>query len=146
MSNIIRARQTPPFGWFYAWEPLNEDGLPNRTHTSALKQPETIKIRWEETIVTSTDDKGAKTTKQCDRQADVIPDKGIFGCEFSLIHTFPSFDSLVKSRLKSTDAKYVENLYTLMGNCFQGNALMKWTKAVSKVDEAARTVDTFLQA
>ena len=146
MSNIIRARQNPPFGWFYTWEPLNEDGLPNRHHTSALKQPETIKVRWEETIVTSTDDKGATTTKQSDKQADIIPDKGIFGCEFAMIHTFPGFDSLVKPRLNDQDPKYVENLYTLMGGCFQGNALTKWTKAANKVDSTSRTADTFLEA
>ena len=63
MSNILRARQNPPFGWFYAWTPLNEEDMPNRNHTSALKQPETIKVRWEETIVTSIDDKGTQTTK-----------------------------------------------------------------------------------
>ena len=146
MSNILRARQNTPFGWFYAWTPLNEDGLPNRNHTSALKQPETIKGCWEEIIVTQVDDKGTQTTKQSDKQADVIPDKGIFGCEFAMIHTFLDFDSSIKSRLNDKDPKYIEYLYTLMGKCFQGNALTKWTKAVSKVEEASCTVDTFLQA
>ena len=146
MSNILRARQNLPLGWFYAWTPLNEDSIPNITHTTALNHPETIKVHWEDTIVTSVDDKGTKTTKQSDKQADVIPDKGIFGCKFAMIHTFLDFDSSIKSRLNNKDPKYVEYLYTLMGKCFQGNALTKWTKAVSKVDEASRSVDTFLQA
>ena len=117
MSNLLRALQNPPFGWFYAWTPLNEDGMPNINHTSALKQPETIKIRWDDTTVTSVNNEEIKTN-HCEKQADVVPDKGIFCCEFAMIHTFQSFDSAIKTRMNDKDEKYVARLYNLMGKCF----------------------------
>ena len=63
-----------------------------------------------------------------------------------MIHTFPKFESLVKSRLDTNDNNYVKKLYELMGRCFQGKAQTKWTKVIAKVDESSRTADTFKDA
>ena len=45
MSNILRAQQDPPFGWFYKWTKLNEYGVSKDDIDTALKQPETIKVK-----------------------------------------------------------------------------------------------------
>ncbi len=138
MANILRARQKTPFGWHYTWVPLDNEGKADIKHTSALKQPETIKIRWDH--VTASDNISREVS------ADLIPDKGIFGCEFAMIHTFPMFDSLIWKRLNKADDKYVTVLYDLMGRCFQGKALTKWSKAIGTVADTDRTEDTFKES
>ena len=45
--NILRSHQEPPFGWFYKWTPLNEDGVPGLDLETELKQPETKIIKWD---------------------------------------------------------------------------------------------------
>ena len=130
----MRARQSPPFGWHYSWVPLNEDSLPNLTHSSAFKQPETIRVRWDE------------ATKDSKREvvADIVPDRGLFGCEYAMIHTFPEFEKRIVARLDDTDEKaHGKMLYSLMNRCFQGKALTKWTKVADKVALDDRTADTF---
>ena len=138
MANILRARDSPPFGWHYSWIPLDEFGVPDRNHSSALKQPETIKVRWEAQSSTG------GTTK--DMVADIIPDKGLFGCEFSMIHTFPNFNQLIRKRLDRTQTNHVKDLYDLMGRCFQHTAKTIWDQVADKVTTANRTVGTFLEA
>ena len=141
MANILRARLNPPFGWHYAWLPLNEDGQPNIKHESALKQPETIKIRWD---VPDSSRSGSGRSREV--SADIIPDQGLFGCEFAMIHTFPTFEKLIKSRLDENSDEFVEQLYDLMGRCFQGKSQTKWSKVITKVAVGNRSAETFLEA
>ena len=141
MANILRARLNPPFGWHYAWLPLNEDGQPNIKHESALKQPETIKIRWD---VPESSRSGSGRPREV--SADIIPDQGLFGCEFAMIHTFPTFEKLIKSRLDENSNEFVEQLYDLMGRCFQGKSQTKWSKVITKVAVNDRSTDNFLEA
>eukprot|EP00957_Ditylum_brightwellii_P198868 15158097-Ditylum_brightwellii.AAC.1 len=44
MANLIRACTNPLFGWHYAWQHINKDGMPDIKLESALKQPETTRI------------------------------------------------------------------------------------------------------
>ena len=101
MANILCTRLNLPFGWHYAWLPLNEDGQPNIKHDSALKQPETIKIRWD---VPDSNRSGSGQTREV--SSDIIPDQGLFGCEFAMIHTFPTFERLIKSRLDENSSEF----------------------------------------
>ena len=126
MSNLLGALNEPPFDWYYAWTALDSDGAPKTDVSDALKQPETIRVRWD-----MPDGTRAGGTREL--SADVVPDKGIFGAEFSLIFTFPDFDRTIKSRLDNTAADYVSKLYFLMSRCMQGKALTKWNKVAGKV-------------
>ena len=141
MAKLLCARLNPPFGWHYAWLPLNEDGQPNIKNKSALKQPETIKIRWD---VPDSSRRNSGWTREV--SADIIPDQGLFGCEFVMIHTFPTFEKLIKSRLDKNSSEFVEQLYDLMGRCFQSKLQTKWSKVITKVAEANRRTETFLEA
>ena len=116
MANILCARINSPFGWHYAWLPLNEDGQPNIKHESALKHPETIKIRLD---APNSSRNGTGQIREV--SDDIILDQDIFGCEFAMIHTFPIFEKLIKSRLDENADEFVEQLYDLMGCCFQEN-------------------------
>eukprot|EP00957_Ditylum_brightwellii_P132325 10090586-Ditylum_brightwellii.AAC.1 len=68
MANLIRARTNPPFSWHYAWQHLNEDGMPNIKHESLLKQPETTRIRFDVPDL-------ARGNNTCEVSADIVPDK-----------------------------------------------------------------------
>ena len=132
MANILRAKDFPPFGWYYAWVPLDNLANPDKNHPSALKQPKTIKVCWER--------------KSKDVVAKIIPNKGLFGCEFAMIHTFLQFEELIWARLNDKDTDHVKLLYDLMGRCFQQTAKTIWNKAANKVEASACTTDTFLKA
>eukprot|EP00957_Ditylum_brightwellii_P114349 8719181-Ditylum_brightwellii.AAC.1 len=107
MANLIRARTNPPFGWHYAWQHLNEDGMLDIKHKSALKQPETTRIRFN---VPDT----ARGNHTREVSANIVPDKGLFGAEFALLYTFPEFEKRIKARLSRTANNYVASLYNLM--------------------------------
>ena len=82
MANILRAQENPPFRWQCAWTPLDEAGVPKTDFYSAFKQPETVRVRWDKTVV---------DRKTREVSADIILDKGLFGAEFALIHMIPDF-------------------------------------------------------
>ena len=139
MANILCARENPPFGWYYSWIPLDDFGTPDKNHSSALKQPETIKVRWEA--------KGsAEGSTVKDMVAEIIPDKGLFGCEFAMIYTFPNFNQLIRRRLDDKSDNHVKDLYDLMGRCFQHQAKTIWDQVADKFTADNLTVDTFLNA
>ena len=118
MANIIRARDNPPFGWYYSWFLLDYFGIPDTKHASALKQPETIKVCWE----VKGSGEGDKEPIFKDKVAKIVPDKGIFGCELVMLYTFPNFDTLIRPRLDNKSDDHVKRLYDLMGCCFQYQA------------------------
>ncbi len=47
MSNILRAQKDPPFKWRYAWLPANDDNSHIQLLKSKLKQPDTIRLKWD---------------------------------------------------------------------------------------------------
>ena len=84
MSNILRADQNPPFGWYYNWTQLNLDGIPKKDIESALKQPETTRIKWDMPEL------GAGNRGRLrEISADIVPDKAMLGAEYALILLFP---------------------------------------------------------
>eukprot|EP00957_Ditylum_brightwellii_P194274 14795796-Ditylum_brightwellii.AAC.1 len=68
MANLIRTCTNPPFGWHYAWQHLNKDGMPDIKHKSALKQPKTTCIYFD---VLDT----AQGNHTHEVLADIVPDK-----------------------------------------------------------------------
>ena len=125
--NIQKAEQNPPFGWYPAWEVLDKDGIPDKTPKAAYKQPESIKISWRDT--------SASTPHEV--TANIIPDKGLLGCEYAMQHTFRTFDDQVLTRV---DKKDITTIYRLMSSCFQGTAKTKWNRIISKSSEEDRTL------
>ena len=90
MANILRAQENPPFRWQCAWTPLDEAGVPKTDFDSTLKQLEAVRVCWDKTIA------GGKTHEV---SADIIPDRGLFGAEFALIHMIPDFEGKIRARL-----------------------------------------------
>eukprot|EP00957_Ditylum_brightwellii_P116454 8883157-Ditylum_brightwellii.AAC.1 len=81
--------------------------MPDIRHESALKQPETTRIRFD--VPDSAQGNNIREVS-----ADIVPDKGLFGAEFALLYTFPEFKKRIKARLSSTASNYVASLYNLM--------------------------------
>ena len=138
MSNLIRAQKNPPFGWYYAWLKLNEYGEPEKDIEAGLKQPETTKVTWDQP-----DSASQRTARTRDMSANIVPDKGIFGAEYAIIHTIPDFEKKIKARLDSTGPDFVRQLHDLFGQCLQGEASTKWTSVLDRYPIGNRTVDTF---
>lgn len=99
--NIQKAEKNPPFGWYSAWEVLDKDRLSDKTPRSAFKQPESIKISCRDT----------SSSTPHEVTANIIPDKGLLGCEYAMQHTFRTFDDQVLTRV---DKKDVKTIYRLM--------------------------------
>ena len=137
--NILRSHQDPPFGWFYKWTSLNEDGVPGLDLDTALKQPETIRIKWD---VPEPGTRGR--TREV--SADIIPDKAILGAEYALIHTIPDFEGKIRPRLDIHDVDFVAKLHDLFGRCLQGKAVTKWNTVLTEYPIEDRTVDSFKEA
>eukprot|EP00957_Ditylum_brightwellii_P109492 8350713-Ditylum_brightwellii.AAC.1 len=57
----------------------------------------------------------------------VVPDKGIFGAEYSLIYTIEAFRKKIVSCLDLTATDHPQRLHDLFGQCLQGAAATKWT-------------------
>eukprot|EP00957_Ditylum_brightwellii_P084192 6401438-Ditylum_brightwellii.AAC.1 len=68
MANLIRTCTNPPFDWHYAWQHLNEDGMLDIKHESALKQPKATQIRFD-----VLDSAQGNNTREV--SADIVPDK-----------------------------------------------------------------------
>ena len=142
MSNILRADQNPPFGWYYNWTQVNGDRISKKDIELALKQPKTTQIKWDLAEL------GAGNRGRLHKvSADVVPDKAMLGAEYALIFTIPDFEDKIWKRLSVNDAKYVTQLHDLFGWCLQGKAAAKWAAVLSKQPAVAdRTADTFLDA
>ena len=137
MATILRAQENPPFRWQYSWTPLDEAGVPRTDFDSALKQPETVRVRWDKTVADG---------KTREVSAGIIPDKDIFGTEFALIHMIPDFESKIMARLDATLPDHVARLHDLFGCYVQGKASKKKSKVLKKYPIADRTKATFKEA
>ena len=98
MSNILLAQQDPPFGWFYRWTKLNEFVVAKDDIDTALKQPETIRIKWDRGRAQV----GAPASRS-EISSNVVPDKAMLGPEYALIYTIPDFESKIKGRMDETN-------------------------------------------
>ena len=141
MSNILRARTHPPFAWYYQWTKLNELGTADNSIETALKQPETIKVKWDRSYrSTSNNPTRAKAS------ADIVPDKGLLGPEYALIHTIPEFESKIKNRMDPSEPDYGRTLFELFGRCLQQKASTKWNDVVANFADDKRTEENFHKA
>eukprot|EP00957_Ditylum_brightwellii_P006296 477757-Ditylum_brightwellii.AAC.1 len=76
----------------------------------------------------------------------VVPDKGIFGAENSLIYMIKEFRKNIVPCLDPTAADHLQRLHDLFGQCLQGAAATKWTAVLDKFPLATRTNITFKEA
>ena len=141
MSNILRAQQDPPFGWVHRWTKLNEFGVAEDDIDTALKQPETTRIKWDRGRARA----GAPASRT-EISADVVPDKAMLGPEFALIYTIPDFESKIKGRMDATDEDYGKQLFELFGQCLQHKAKTKWDEVLRNFPKNERSEDTLKEA
>ena len=139
--NILRSQQNPPFGWLYKWTRLNEDGVPETDLETTLKQPETIRLKWD---APETGRGNQGRTREV--SADIVPDKAILGAEYALIHTIPDFESKIRPRLHSEAEDFVAQLHNLFGRCLHGQAVTKWNAVLTDYPASNRTVESFKEA
>ena len=125
----------PPFGWFYRWTKLNEFIVADDDIDTALKQPETIRIKWDRRRA------GAPASRS-EISADVVPDKVILGPEYALIYTIPDFESKIKGWMDETDDDYGKQLFELFGRCLQHKAKTKWDEVVRDFPEEQLSSET----
>eukprot|EP00957_Ditylum_brightwellii_P091515 6968861-Ditylum_brightwellii.AAC.1 len=48
MSNLLWAQKKPPFGWYYACVKLSDIGEPQQDINTGMRQPDTIKVSWDQ--------------------------------------------------------------------------------------------------
>eukprot|EP00957_Ditylum_brightwellii_P047698 3623722-Ditylum_brightwellii.AAC.1 len=48
MSNHLGLRKSHGFGWYYAWLKLIDIGEPQQDIDAGMRQPDTIKVSWEQ--------------------------------------------------------------------------------------------------
>lgn len=144
MSNLLRATQNPPFGWVVRWEETDDIGRPLEDREAALRQPDRLKVKFDVPDGGTTRAAGTR-----EATAEVTPDKGVFGAEYALVFTIPEFKKKIQARLDQADlAAYVAKLFSLFGECLQGDALVKWRAVLQKkhMPEADRTEESFVDA
>eukprot|EP00957_Ditylum_brightwellii_P079894 6076623-Ditylum_brightwellii.AAC.1 len=104
-----------------------------------MRQPDTIKVSWDQPDSNRTGGTRALTVS-------VVPDKGIFGAEYSLIYMINEFRKKIVAHLDSTAADHLQRLHDLFGQCLQGAAATKWITVLDKFPVATRTNITFKEA
>eukprot|EP00957_Ditylum_brightwellii_P206717 15349643-Ditylum_brightwellii.AAC.1 len=75
-----------------------------------MRQPNTIKVSWDQPDSNWTGGTRALTVS-------VVPDKYIFGAEYSLIYTIKEFRKKIVTRLDPTAAYHPQRLHDLFGQC-----------------------------
>ena len=85
MSNLLLEKKDQVVKWFYPWLKLNQDGAPEVSINLMLKQPEMVKICWEQTA-------NDRRDRPHEVAVDIVPVKGLFGWEFALVYTILQFD------------------------------------------------------
>jgi hypothetical protein len=123
MSDLVKAQNMPQFNWYTHWMSLGADGTPDKLIKEGLKQPNQIKISFE---------KNSKDLNSKEITGQVAPDQALFGTEYFLAYTLPSFKSKILTQL--SDAQKADGLllFNLMGQCFQGVGLTEWTSIIAK--------------
>ena len=141
MSNILKARDDPPLGWYPSWIHLNEDGVPKDITEDGVRQPDTIRIKFD------VPEAGSTRGRVREVSADIVPDQALLGFEFALNFTIPQFNEKIKPRLDENEPDYATKLHSLFGQCLQGKAATMWAKVLEKYDrDLPRTAETFMDA
>jgi hypothetical protein len=118
MSDQIKAQNTPQFNWYTCWTSLGANGTPGYLIKEGLKQPNCIKISFE---------KGADEIT-----GHVSPDQDWFGAKYFLGYMLPNFKSKILTQLLAEQKNDGPLLFNLIGQCFQGIGLTKWTSVITK--------------
>eukprot|EP00957_Ditylum_brightwellii_P046650 3540579-Ditylum_brightwellii.AAC.1 len=104
-----------------------------------MRKPDTIKVSWDQLDSNQTGGTQALTMS-------IVPNKGIFGAEYSLIYTIEEFCEKIMACLDSTAADHPQRLHDLFGQCLQGAAATKWIAVMDRFPVAMRTNITFKEA
>ncbi len=123
MSYLVKAQNTPQFNWYTCWMSLGANGTPDMLIKEDLKQPNQIKISFE---------KSSKDLNSKEITGHVAPNQARFGAEYFLAYMLPDFKSKILSRLLDAQKNNGPLLFSLMGQCFQGVGLTKWTSVIAK--------------
>jgi hypothetical protein len=123
MSDLIKAQYTPQFNWYTFWTSLGAGGMPDKLIKEGLKQPYQIKISFK---------KNSKDLNSKEITSHVAPDQAQFGAEYFLAYTLPNFKSKILTQLLDMQKDNGPLLFSLMGQCFQGIGLTKWTSVIAK--------------
>jgi hypothetical protein len=118
MSDLVKAQNLPQFHWHTCWMSLGANGTPDNLIKEGLKQPDRIKIFFE---------KGAKEIT-----GHVAPNQAQFSVEYFIAYTLPDFKSKILTQLSDMQKDDDPLLFSLMGQCFQGVGLTKWTSVIAK--------------
>jgi hypothetical protein len=123
MSDLIKMQNTPQFNWYTSWMSLGANGMPDKLIKKGLKQPDWIEISFKKNSKDS-------TSKEITRH--VAPNQAWFGAEYFLAYTLPNFKSKILTQLSDAQKDDGPLLFNLMGQCFQGVGLTKWTSVIAK--------------
>jgi hypothetical protein len=102
---------------------LGANGTPDKFIKEGLKQPNQIKISFE---------KNSKDSTSKDITGHVAPNQAQFCMEYFLPYTLPDFKSKILPRLLDAQKNNGPLLFKLMGQCFQGIGLTKFTSVIAK--------------
>eukprot|EP00957_Ditylum_brightwellii_P039687 3002483-Ditylum_brightwellii.AAC.1 len=119
MNNLLWAQKKPLFGWYYEWLKLSDIWEPQQDINAGMRQPDTIKISWDQLDSNQTEGTRALSVS-------AVPDKDIFGAEYSLIYTIEEFRKKIVAHLDSTAADHPQRLHNLFSQCLQGATATKW--------------------
>jgi hypothetical protein len=123
MSDLIKAQNAPQFNWYTSWTSLGANGTPDKIIKEGLKQPDQIKISFK---------KNSKDSTSKEITGHVAPNQAQFGAEYFLAYTLPDFKSKILTQLLDAQKDRGPLLFNLMGQCFQGVGLTKWTRVIAK--------------
>jgi hypothetical protein len=121
MSDLVKAQNTPQFNWYTCWTSLGADGTPDKLIKEGLKQDQ-IKISFE---------KNCKDLNSKEMTGHVATGQAWFGAEYFLAYMLPNFKSMISTRLSDAQKDNGPLLFSLMGQCFQGIGLTKWTSIIA---------------
>ncbi len=113
----------PQFNWYTCWMSLGADGLPDKLIEEGLKQTDQIKISFK---------KNSKDSPSKEITSNVTPDQAWFCTEFFLGYMLPDFKSKILTQLLNAQKDDGPLLFNIMGQCFQGVDLTKWTNIIAK--------------
>ncbi len=102
---------------------LGAYGMPDKLIKEGLKQPNWIKISFK---------KNSKDSNSKEITGHVAPNQALFGAEYFLAYTLPNFKSKILTWLSDAQKDDGPLLFSLMGQCFQGIGLTKWTSVIVK--------------
>jgi hypothetical protein len=102
---------------------MGADGMPDKLIKEGSKQPDRIKTSFK---------KNSKDSTSKEITGHVAPNQAWFGAEYFLAYTLPDFKSKILTRLLDAQKDDGLLLINLMGQCFQGVGLTKWTCVIAK--------------